>query len=461
MLDLRPVHVREEGVDVPFPLGRPVIDHERVLPHVHHEEWPEPGRMPMLVQRNPVVAEAAGLGILVQRCPADPPHRGHGHEIAPPALEASERVVEPLVERRVAAELDEVGSQVLEIELVQPHAVVLEPEASRELCILGRARPPAACQLVQLRVEPVGVGDVPDVELEVCLDLQVGDAVEPLQLKVLDLVLPHRRLFHRVAPERERVHGRATSCMDVRVEGPDRARFRAPPDRFVGTTRPLYWFQYIALEGCQELSSEFPSRSSQTLRREAGRRIDRRRRARASSSKNIAGGSPLTSRARTRAVRSRARASCREGRSRSSAAMSRAWLTSGAMSRSARPAAVRLILVRRASSGAVRRVTSPRAASRPTTAETELWCVSVRSASSSIDEASFCFSWCRTNTCALLMPSLASDARAEIRRVRTMRRSASITARMWPPSSSGAPFLISRLTCTGPRSVLYWLQYIV
>src|SRR5262245_30627371 len=414
-----------------------------MLPHVHHEEWPEPGRMPMLVQRDPVVAEAAGLGILVQRGPADPPHRGHGYEIAPPTLEASERVVEPLVEQRVVVELDEVGSQVLEIELVQPHAVVLEPEASRELGILGRARPPAACQLVQLRVEPVGVGDVPDVELEVRLDLQVGDAVEPLQLKVLDLVLAHRRLFHRVSPERERVHRHATSAIPLRVECPGRDRFCAARDRFVGTTRPLYWFQYIAPDGCQELSREFQSRSSQTLRREAGRRVDRRRRARASSSKNIAGGSPLTSRARTRAVRSRPRATCREGRSCSSAAMSRAWLTSGATSRSARPAAVRLILVRRASAGAVRRVTSPRAARRPTTAETELWCVSVRSASSAIDEASCRASWCRTNTCALLMPSRACDARAEMRRVRTMRRSASITARMWTPSSSGSPFLVS------------------
>jgi hypothetical protein len=158
--------------------------------------------------------------------------------------------------------------------------------------------------------------------------------------------------------------------MGVRIECPGRARFCAPRDRLVGTTRPLYWFHYIAPEGRQEPFERIPA---QSLRREAGRRVECRSRARASSSKNIAGGSPLTSRACTRAVRSRARASWREGRSCSRAAISRAWLTSGAMSRRARPVAVRLILVRRASSGAVRRVTSPRAASRPTTAETELW----------------------------------------------------------------------------------------
>src|SRR5262249_58036032 len=57
-LDLLPIDVREEGVDVLPPLRRPVVDHEGVLPDVHDQERPEASRVSVLVQRDPVIAQA-------------------------------------------------------------------------------------------------------------------------------------------------------------------------------------------------------------------------------------------------------------------------------------------------------------------------------------------------------------------------------------------------------------------
>src|SRR5581483_6673455 len=148
-----------------------------------------------------------------------------------------------------------------------------------------------------------------------------------------------------------------------------------------------------------------------------------------SSSKNIPGRSPSGTAAWAISVRVRASARRRGGESRARAASSRFCTGSGARRKTARPGAVSASSMRRASVMACRRATSPRSTSRRTTTDTELWSVCVRAASAPRESAGAAASSWSTKSCAPLIPAVFSAARAESRRARTSRRSASITAR--------------------------------
>src|SRR5262249_33551555 len=100
-LDDRPVHVREERLDVAGPFRRLVVDEEGMLPHVHDEERAEARRVAVLVQRDPMIAEPPGLRILVENGPPHAAHAPHADEVAPPGLEAPEVPGEPGRECRI------------------------------------------------------------------------------------------------------------------------------------------------------------------------------------------------------------------------------------------------------------------------------------------------------------------------------------------------------------------------
>src|SRR6185295_8817725 len=84
LLDDFPVDVLEEGRDVLLPAARAVVHHPGVLEDVEHEDRIEPGRVALLVARDPPVEEASGGGIAVEDRPADPAHAAGLAEILPP-----------------------------------------------------------------------------------------------------------------------------------------------------------------------------------------------------------------------------------------------------------------------------------------------------------------------------------------------------------------------------------------
>src|SRR6202161_1089565 len=59
------VEVGEERLDVLRTIRRLVVQRERVLPYVHHDDRVESGDVAVFVQRDPVVAEPPGCGVQV------------------------------------------------------------------------------------------------------------------------------------------------------------------------------------------------------------------------------------------------------------------------------------------------------------------------------------------------------------------------------------------------------------
>src|SRR4051795_5796088 len=76
-----PVDVREEGFDVLRSLGRLVVEQKGMLPDVHHEDRLEAGRVTVLVEGNPVVAQLTGHRVLEGNRPAHAAQSTDGLEI--------------------------------------------------------------------------------------------------------------------------------------------------------------------------------------------------------------------------------------------------------------------------------------------------------------------------------------------------------------------------------------------
>jgi hypothetical protein len=110
--------------------------------------------------------------------------------------------------------------------------------------------------------------------------------------------------------------------------------------------------------------------------------------------------------------------------------MSRSCAVAGARASTARPAGVSAISTRRPSVLARVRATNPLCTRRLTTTETELWWVSVRSASSLSDSAGAPARRWSTKSCAAPRPIERSLSREDSRSARTIRRMASSTARV-------------------------------
>src|SRR5512143_3811347 len=117
LLDDFPVDVVEEGRDVIGTAAGSVVDHERVLEDVHHQDRVEPGRMALLVARDPAVEQPAGGGIVVEDGPAHSAHAGGPGEVLPPRADRAPG--RPRVGGEVAAggEL-RAGREVAEVVLV-------------------------------------------------------------------------------------------------------------------------------------------------------------------------------------------------------------------------------------------------------------------------------------------------------------------------------------------------------
>ena len=141
-------------------------------------------------------------------------------------------------------------------------------------------------------------------------------------------------------------------------------------------------------------------------------------------------GSSSAPMAATSAVSARASRRSSAGGSDARPARSPSWATPGARSSSFVPRPVSVTSRRRRSRTDVERRTSPASTRRCTTTDTELWWVAVASASSPIVCAPRAWSWCSTKSCAPLTPKRCSAARDVSRRTRTMRRIASIAARI-------------------------------
>src|SRR5581483_12165261 len=95
-----PVHIREERLDVLSPFRGLIIENERVLPHVHDQDWNESCDVSMLMQRDPVIGDATIGGILIADGPAHPSHLPHSDKIRFPDFIAAETLFHGLHERR-------------------------------------------------------------------------------------------------------------------------------------------------------------------------------------------------------------------------------------------------------------------------------------------------------------------------------------------------------------------------
>ena len=161
------------------------------------------------------------------------------------------------------------------------------------------------------------------------------------------------------------------------------------------------------------------------------------------SSKNIAGARRLQvhRRARPPLERSPRAAARRRAAAASIAAISRSCAASGARVAARRPSR-RQPQLHPPRVGGGRRARAPglRSTSRATTAETELWWVCVRAASSLSDEPGASASVCSTKSWAPLRPTAFSAARDDSRSACTMRRMASSTIRDRPARMYWIPY---------------------
>src|SRR4030095_17074572 len=101
---------------------------ERVagLQAVLHKQWREAAHVADLVQRDPVVRDTRRARILIADRPADAAHLAASDEVGLPGREVAEAGLAGLVEARAPSGL-RIGAllQVLELQLVEDHAVVL------------------------------------------------------------------------------------------------------------------------------------------------------------------------------------------------------------------------------------------------------------------------------------------------------------------------------------------------
>src|SRR5512145_2240157 len=124
-----PVHVLEEGVHVLGPLEGLVVAHEGVLPAVERQDGRVAGGDAVLVERDPVVGEPAGRGVLEENDPADARHAGDGPEVRGPGGKAAEGGLDGPAQLAAGRRFD-LGAplEVGEVVLVVHHAAVLEAQ---------------------------------------------------------------------------------------------------------------------------------------------------------------------------------------------------------------------------------------------------------------------------------------------------------------------------------------------
>src|SRR5579863_7190239 len=97
-----------------------------------------------------MIRELARLRILVEDRPADAAHVADRRELLAPRLDGAERFSDRFVEAPAAQDLSRRLPQVIEIELVQAHPVVLEPRPPDEFGEL-RIRPGLGADDAHLR----------------------------------------------------------------------------------------------------------------------------------------------------------------------------------------------------------------------------------------------------------------------------------------------------------------------
>src|SRR5678809_339278 len=86
-----PIHVREEGLDVFTAVCRRVVEQKGMLPDIHDEHRLEAGNIAVLMQGDPVVAEASGRRLLKADRPSLSAHFSYADEVGLPALICAER----------------------------------------------------------------------------------------------------------------------------------------------------------------------------------------------------------------------------------------------------------------------------------------------------------------------------------------------------------------------------------
>src|SRR5262245_26948226 len=204
VIDRFPVRVGQEGVDVLWALRRRVVQDEGVLPDVHHEDGGEARHIANLVQRHPVVGQLARVRILIADGPAYAAHLTHADEGRLPRLERAEALRGRLGEGGLGVRAaGRAALQIVEVVLMQDHAVVLEAEppgdlgVGRHLFLVDRA---VLEHLRELAAEPVRLRHVALVELEMHLEGLVRDTREPRQIPVPRLVAVGR--VHVLPPGR-------------------------------------------------------------------------------------------------------------------------------------------------------------------------------------------------------------------------------------------------------------------
>src|SRR5580765_246372 len=105
-----------------------------MLPNIHHENWIEAGDIARLVQRDPMIRKAAVSRIFITDGPANTAHFPNANEVGFPNVVTAESCFSGFKEmgsvRRVAGSTS--ALQVVEIILVQDHAVVFKSKPARQ-----------------------------------------------------------------------------------------------------------------------------------------------------------------------------------------------------------------------------------------------------------------------------------------------------------------------------------------
>src|SRR5512143_2224878 len=115
---------------------------------------------------------------MIEHHPADPPHGPAGLEVLFPRLYTAEVLLHLLCQfpRLVDAAA---ALEVLEIQLVEPHAVELPPEPPLKLRVLRCAGFAILQHLCEAVSDLVGVGHVSLVEREMILEQGVAESLHP------------------------------------------------------------------------------------------------------------------------------------------------------------------------------------------------------------------------------------------------------------------------------------------
>ena len=199
------------------------------------------------MELDPVVRDEAGLRIEIADRPADSAHLADADEIGTPDLVAGERTLDRFTELRSARGISAAALfHVVEVILMQHHAVVLEAQASSELGVGGHFF------FVDLAVGQNGSDtrrqiicrrDVPFVQLEVHLQRFVGDSDETAEIELLwfvDSCFHARNCVHELRRAAEgRVHVRIVAAKPIAEAAADELGRRGRRGAFQDEMLPI------------------------------------------------------------------------------------------------------------------------------------------------------------------------------------------------------------------------------